>query len=203
MKKSILILAMLALGSSSFAQTNAPQAAPATPAPAVAAPTVDAAKLALAREVIAAMQADKMFDGMAAQMKQMAMQMSPLPADATPEQKARAEKFLGRVMDLSMNSAKAMIAQMDQVYAELFTEGELKAIKAFYFSSEGQSMLAKTPQAMQRLMPSIQAMQRDLMPKLQQLTQEFQAEEAAAKAAAAPAAVPVETPAAKTAEPAK
>ncbi|HLP24906.1 MAG TPA: DUF2059 domain-containing protein, partial [Acidobacteriota bacterium] len=168
MKKTTLILAMLALGSSSFAQTNAPQAAPAAPAPTSAAPAVDPAKLALARDVISAMQADKMFDGMAAQMKQMAMQMSPLPADATPEQKARAEKFLGRIMDLSMTSAKAMIAQMDQVYAELFTEGELKAIKAFYTSPEGQSMIAKTPQAMQRVMPAIQAMQRDLMPKLQQ-----------------------------------
>ncbi|MBC7368537.1 MAG: DUF2059 domain-containing protein [Undibacterium sp.] len=121
------------------------------------------------------MQVDKMFDGMAAQMKQMATQMSPLPADATPDQRAAAEALQGKIMDLSMNSAKAMITKMDQIYAEVYSESELNAIKAFFTSAAGQSMLAKQPQIMAKTMPLMQEMQRDLMPKMQQLIQESKA----------------------------
>lgn len=116
-----------------------------------------------------------MFDGMAAQMKQMATQMSPLPADATPDQRAAAEALQGKIMDLSMNSAKAMITKMDQIYAEVYSESELNAIKAFFTSAAGQSMLAKQPQIMAKTMPLMQEMQRDLMPKMQQLIQESKA----------------------------
>ncbi|HWA85529.1 MAG TPA: DUF2059 domain-containing protein, partial [Opitutus sp.] len=121
------------------------------------------------------------------QMKQMADQMAvgALPAQATPEQRQKFETFQNEVMELSMNSAKALIAQMDQIYADVFSEAELKAIKAFYLSPEGQSMIAKQPQVMQHLMPYVQQMQRDLMPKIQQLAREMKAE-AAPPAAATP-----------------
>lgn len=167
-------------------------AAPAAP---------DSAKLALAREVIQAMQVDKMFDGIQAQMKQMALQTAAnsLPAGATPAQRARAEAFQSKIMELSMAAVKNMTAQMDTLYAEVYSEAELAAMKAFFSSPEGQSMIAKQPQVMQRVMPLAQAMQRDLMPKIQRLVEEAQAEEA--KSAAAVSA-PEPTPAAKS-EPAK
>lgn len=202
MKKSKLLLAWLALGTAAFAQTNAPQAAPAAPAPAVAAPAIDPAKLALAREVIAAMQADKMLDRMTAQMKQMATQMAALPPDTPPAKRAKAEALSNKIMDLTMEAAKGMIAKMDALYADVYSEAELKAIKAFFTSPEGKSMLAKQPQLMQRVMPLAQAMQAELLPKIQQLAQQAQAEEAAEAAAAAKAAAPAETPA-KATEPAK
>lgn len=201
MKHLKVILASLALSSAAFAQTNAPQAASAAPAPAATAPAVDPAKLALAREVISAMQADKMLDRMTAQLKQMAMQMAAQQPDTSPAKRAKAEAFQGKIMDLTMEAAKGMIAKMDALYAEIYSEAELKAIKAFFTSSEGQSMLAKQPQVMQRVMPLAQAMQAELMPKIQQLVQQAQAEEAAE--AAAKAAAPAETPAAKATEPAK
>ncbi|MBI2513946.1 MAG: DUF2059 domain-containing protein [Opitutae bacterium] len=197
MKHLKVLLSSLALSSLALAQSNAPQAAPAAPAPTVAAPAVDAAKLALAREVIAAMQADKMLDRMTAQMKQMAMQMTALPSDTPPAKRAKAEALSNKIMDLSMEAAKGMIAKMDALYAEVYSEAELKAMKAFFASPEGQSMLAKQPQVMQRVMPLAQAMQTELMPKIQQLVQQAQAEEAAEAAAA------TETPAAKATEPAK
>ena len=103
-------------------------------------PQTDAAKLALARDTITAMQVEKMFDGMAVQMKQMAAQMAQLPTEATPEQRAAAEALQGKVMDLVMASAKGTIAKMDQIYADVYSEAELKAMKTFFSSPEGRSM---------------------------------------------------------------
>jgi hypothetical protein len=154
--KKLLLLAVLALSPAVFAQDNA-------------------AKLALAREAIAAMQVDKMFDGMAAQMKQMAAQQSRLPADATPEQRAKATALEGKMMDLVMDEAKGLVSRMDAVYASVFTEGELKAMVAFYKSPEGQSMVEKQPLVMQQIMPLVQEMQQTIGPKMQKLIEEAQA----------------------------
>ncbi|HVZ66302.1 MAG TPA: DUF2059 domain-containing protein [Lacunisphaera sp.] len=140
---------------------------------ATAAPTDDhAAKLALARETIAAMHADKMFDAMAAQLKQMAGQLTPLPASATPEQRKKFEEIQAKALDLSMESVKGLMTKMDEVYANVYSEAELQAMKAFFVSPEGQSMLAKQPQVMAQMMPHVQEMQRDLMPKMKQLAEE-------------------------------
>lgn len=164
MKKLLILLAVLALSPAAFAQDNA-------------------AKLALAQEVITAMQADKMFDGMAAQMKQMAVQYARVPADATPEARQMAEELQIKVMDLAMQEAKGLISQMGTVYAAVYSEAELKAMIGFFKSPEGQSMIAKQPQIMQQMMPLIQQMQQGLMPKVQKLV-----EEAKSAAMAAPAA---------------
>jgi uncharacterized protein len=156
MKKSLLLIAVLALSPAAFAQENA-------------------AKLALAREAISAMQADKMFDGLAAQMKQMAAQQSQIPASATPEQRQKAEELQGKIMDLSMSEAKLLITKMDAIYASVYSEAELKAMVAFFKSPEGQSMMAKQPQIMAQIMPLVQEMQQSLMPKMQKLIQEARA----------------------------
>jgi hypothetical protein len=152
MKKIALLLALVAFSTGLFAQDNT-------------------AKLALAREVIAALQADKMIDGMLAQMKQMAVQSAAFPANATPEQKAKAEKLQSDIIELSMGAAKKMIGQMDQLYAEIYTDAELKAMKAFFLSDEGRSMIAKQPQVMGRIMPLVQQMQQELSPQIQAMIQ--------------------------------
>jgi hypothetical protein len=150
MKKTSLFLALLALATSALAE--------------------DAnSKLTLAREVIAALQADKMIEGMLAQLKQIAGQTAAIPADATPEQRAKAEKLQSEVLELSMAAAKKMIGQMDELYAEVYSEAELRAMKAFFSSDEGRSMLAKQPQVMKRMMPMMQQMQQELMPQVQAL----------------------------------
>lgn len=156
MKSPRFLLALLALAPAAFAQT-------------------DPAKLALARDTIAAMQVDKMFDGMAVQMKQMAAQMSPLPTEATAEQRTAAAALQDKVMDLVMAYSKGTIAKMDQIYADVYSEAELKAMKTFFTSPEGRSMQAKQPQIMAKSMPLVQEMQRDLMPKMQQLIAEAKA----------------------------
>src|SRR6478735_1370654 len=130
-----------------------------------------------------------MLDGMAGQIKQMALQRAQLPASATPEQRQRFDVFMGRVTDLAMTEVKTMISQLDVVYAEVYSDAELKAITSFFNTTEGKSMLAKQPQVMTRLMPMMQQLQQAMMPKLQKLAQEFDAEmkaEAAAAAAVTP-----------------
>lgn len=171
MKKLLFVLTLCALGTSVFAQDNA-------------------AKQALAREAIAAMQVDKMLDNMAGQIRQMAMQRAQLPATATPEQRQRFDVFMGRVTDLAMVEVKGMVTRLDAIYADVYTEAELKAIIGFFNTAEGKSMLAKQPQVMTRLMPLMQEMQQAMLPKLQKLAQEFEAETRAAAAAAAAAQAP-------------
>ena len=164
MKPIRLLLVLLALATGAFAQENA-------------------TKLALAREVITVMKVDKMFDAMTTQMKQMANQSMAVPPNATPEQKEKFEKFRNKVTDLSMEAAKGMVAQMDHLYADVYSEAELQAMKQFFGSPEGQSMLTKQPQVLAHMMPLMQQMQRELMPKVQALTQELEADLKASKAA--------------------
>lgn len=185
--KKILFLLAFALAAGARAQTPAPAPAP------------EAAKLALAREVIVAMQANKLIDRMTDQMKQMAAQMAGFSADLPPEKRARAEATQGKIMALGMEMTKALIAKMDTIYADVFTEAELKALKAFYSSPEGTSAQLKQAEVAQRMMPLVQELQRGLMPKVQQIIAEAQAEDAKADAAAAAPAAP----AAKAPEPAK
>jgi len=135
----------------------------------------DPAKLALAREVIAAMHADRMFDAMASQMKQMYARMVPVSPTATPAQQQKAEELQAKIMDVTMTAAKGLVGKMDQVYAEVYSEAELNAMKTFFASPEGQSMLAKQPQIMARVMPMAQEMQRDLGPKVQKLIDDSRA----------------------------
>ena len=160
MKITRLLLVLAALATSVFAQEIA------LPAKA------DPAKLALAREVIAVMKADRMFDAMSAQMKQSAAQITAVPADASPEVRQKATDLQGKIVELSMTAAKEMVAKMDQVYADVYSESELKAMKAFFSSPEGSSMLAKQPQIMAHVMPLVQDMQRDLLPKIRKLVEE-------------------------------
>jgi hypothetical protein len=167
MKKIPFLLALLALALGARADDNA-------------------ARLALAREAISAMKADKMFDGMAAQMKQMASHYAQMAPDATPEARQKAEELQNKIMDLSMSEAKALISKMDAIYASVYSEAELKAMVAFFKSSEGQSMMAKQPQIMAQMMPLITQMQQGLMPKIQKLVEEAKAAPGAPAAAPAP-----------------
>lgn len=132
-------------------------------------------KLALAREAIAALQADKMFDSLGPQLQQMAIQQAGLPESLTAEQRAKAEEFIGKVMELTMNESKVLITQMDIVYADVYSEEELHAIIAFFTSPEGRSMMSKQNAIMARVMPLTQEMQRRLMPQVQALIEEFKA----------------------------
>ena len=157
--------------------------------------TSQPANIALAQQVIKAMHADRMFDQMSAPMQQMAAQsINQNSANLTPQQQALAQKMSSQIMALSMDAAKNLITKLDVIYAQVYSEAELKAMKAFFESPEGMSMLQKQPQIMQKLMPYVQTMQRDLGPKIQAIIQDARAEERAQATAAAQTAAPGATP---------
>ena len=185
MKKTSLLLLCVALINRLGAVDPTPPAPQAAVAP---------AQIELARQVIKATQFDRVFDQMGKQMQQMAAQSMNLSLpNQTPAQKEAAMKTLGEVMKLSMDSSKAMIEKVDVIYAEVYSEAELKAMLAFFDSPEGKSMLEKQPQVMQHLMPLVQNMQKELMPKIKLIVDKGKAE-ADAAAAATPAPVPATTP---------
>lgn len=192
MKKTSLSILCLALVASLGAAEPTP--APAV-APAPVAPAVSPAQLDLARQVIKASKFDKVFDQMGAQMQQMAAQSMNLSSpDMTPAKKDAAMKVLGEVMKLATESTKSMLEKVDVIYAEVYSEAELKAMLTFFDSTEGQSMLNKQPQIMQRMMPFVQGMQRELMPKIQQIVEKAKAAEAAAEAPAPAPGMPAPAP---------
>lgn len=125
------------------------------------------AQLELARQVTQASQISRIFDQMGTQIEMMTSQSLNLNnPNLSEEQKTRATETMGRIKTLADESIKGLMEQLDAIYAETFSEGELKAMLAFFNSPEGQSMLAKQPLIMQRLMPLARAMQQDLMPKI-------------------------------------
>lgn len=159
----------------------------------------DPATVELARQVIKASQFDKVFDQLGAQMQQMAAQSINLAAsNQTPAQKEAATKLMGEVTKLSMESAKKLLDNVDVIYADVYSEAELRAMLAFFNSAEGKSMIQKQPLIMQHMMPLVQEMQKDLMPKMQQLIQKAKAEAEAANVAAPTPEVP-QAPTAKIA----
>ena len=162
-------------------------------------PAASPAQIELARQVIKASQFDRVFDQMGAQMQQMAAQSMNLTSpDMSPAKKEAAMKTLDEVMKLSVESTKALLQKVDVIYAEVYSEAELKAMLGFFESAEGKSMLQKQPQVMQRMMPLVQGMQRELMPKIQQIVEKAKAAEAASSA---PTAGPTPLPSSPTSGP--
>ena len=138
------------------------------------------AQLELAQKVIKATQLDRMFDQMGAQMQLMAAQSLNLSSpDLTPAQKEAATKTLGEVTKVATDASKELLQAVDTIYADVYSEEELKAMLAFFDSSGGKSMLQKQPQIMERMRPLIQNMQREIMPKIQQIVAKAKAESGA------------------------
>lgn len=134
----------------------------------------DAAQLGLAREVIKAMKADKMLDSMTEQIQQLALQQVNRSAgSASPEAKEQLANMQKEIVAVSMEMAKGLVAKMDEVYADVFSEAELKAMRAFFASPEGQAMLAKQSELMKRMMPMIQEMQRTVAPKVEEIVKKY------------------------------
>jgi hypothetical protein len=86
---------------------------------------------------------------------------------------------------------------MDGVYADVYTEAELRAMKTFFLSPEGQSMLAKQPQIMAHIMPLVQEMQRNLFPKVQQMVDDAKLPQPSAPPMPEPLPMPAPAPTSK------
>ncbi|MGZ3305177.1 MAG: DUF2059 domain-containing protein [Asticcacaulis sp.] len=132
-----------------------------TPAPAASATASTPAKVALVKRYFAAMHFDTMMSGL---MRQMMPVMLAQTRKAHPE---ITDAQMQAVTDAASESMSAympkMVDAMVGVYADTFTEEELTRLVDFYESPTGQSIMAKTPQATQKMLPVMM----QIMPEMQ------------------------------------
>lgn len=133
----------------------------------------NSAKLELAHQVITATGIEQTLDQMIVQTMQPAIDAAAhAPAGTTPEEREKFDQWHRKMMNLSVQSGQDLLDRVDHLYADLYSEQELLAIKAFFTSPEGRALLSKQPQVIARLTSLVQDMARDLKPKVQQLVDE-------------------------------
>ena len=93
-------------------------------------------------------------------------------------QEMDSEKFASsqeKIMDVIAKEMnwENLKADYIKIYAETFTEEELKGFIAFYKTPVGKKFIEKQPELMQKSMQISQKQMRTLMPKIQKLTQEM------------------------------
>lgn len=147
-----------------------------------AAPPSDASIEAL----LTVTQAERLMDGMYANMEQMmrqGMQQAMRGQTLNDEQRRvldAAPPRLAKVMreELSYATLKPMFAE---VYRDTFTQDEIDGLLAFYRSPAGKAMIEKMPQAMQRSMAAVQQRMGPVMDKVRQAMEATVAEAKAVK----------------------
>ena len=143
---------------------------------------------AIIRERIAVTEAEKLMDGVYAQVDAMmtqAMAEAMGGRTATPEQQALLDELRERVVAIwreSMSWTKFEPMMID-IYRKSFTRKEVQGMLDFYRSEAGRAVTAKMPVVMQHTMaamqdqlrttlPKIQAVQKDIIARLQALKKE-------------------------------
>lgn len=145
---------LMIAGLSALALCAAPLAHAADAAP-------DPAKIALVKRYFAAMHINQMMSGV---MHQMGPAMLAQVRQAHPEITEAQMQGVGDAMGATMDEyLPKMMDAMVPVYAETFTTEELTKLDEFYESPIGQSIVAKTPQTMQKMIPTMM----QLMPAMQ------------------------------------
>jgi uncharacterized protein len=106
------------------------------------------------------------------QMKSLAA--SQLPPNATPEQRAKAQKLQTSILDLvkARMSWDKLRPQYVKLYGETFSDEEIDGMLAFYQSPAGRAMLEKMPVLLPKLIALSQAQMGELMPEIQRIVSE-------------------------------
>jgi uncharacterized protein len=119
---------------------------------------------------------DRMMDQMMEQIK--TITSSQLPANVTPEQRAKVEETTTKIMDLVKQrlSWDKMRPEYVKLYSDTYSDEEVNGILAFYESSAGQAMLEKMPELMAKSMALAQAQMSDILPEIQRISKEAAAQ---------------------------
>lgn len=139
-------------------------------------------------QLLEVMRAKKTVEAMVPQVQAMQRQMvEQITAgqEITPEQKQKLDSIVykSNAQMLSMVSWNNMQPLYREIYRQTFSGEDMDAMIGFYGSPAGQNLLDKMPQLMQNTMT---AMQKVMVPMLQQMQKDIEAE--AAKKEVAPAA---------------
>ncbi|MBU8921174.1 MAG: DUF2059 domain-containing protein [Bacteroidales bacterium] len=136
---------------------------------------------ALAEELLDAMEMQETIEKSFEMVKEMIpaqMKAMGVSEEATSdEDKEAAQKMTDLIMkEVSWDNLKD---DYITIYAETFTEEELRGLVAFYKSHVGRKFIEKQPELMKRSMQISQMKMMELMPKIQALTQEMEDQETA------------------------
>lgn len=167
------------------------------------APETEAEKTAMATEIATIMTGPTMMDQMfssqlgAGAMPDMAAMCAAVPPDQAAActqkmegSKATAQSVAVEMADKAKATMPALMQDMGAIMAAKYTGEELVAMKDFYSSPEGQSIMEKQPQVMAEFMPKVmerlQPLQLEMMQKL--------SDRMNATATTPPVAIPAPTP---------
>lgn len=148
-------------------------------------------ELAAAVELLALMDMETMVAGMQEQLhgmmrSQMQEQLDASSANADcPAVRRVVDAFAGdtaRLIGQSL-SGDAFVAEVAQVYVDVFTLEEIEAVADFYRTPVGRKMLERMPELMGRSMEISQRMVADMMPGIESLVGRFTDKIATAEAA--------------------
>lgn len=127
----------------------------------------------LAEKLLLLMDAQKNIEQSFEMVKQMQMtqlKRMKLPGGATDKAQAVQQKIMDFLAkEMSWDKLKD---DYISIYAETFTEEELKGLIEFYKSPVGQKFIQKTPELMKRSMEITQKQMADIMPKIREIMKE-------------------------------
>ncbi len=119
---------------------------------------------------------DKSFEMVRQMMPRQMEQMQKMGGQTNDPAKAAAHMDKVLVMMQEEFGWEKMKGDLVTMFAETFTEQELKDIAAFYDTPAGKSFIAKQPELMKKSMELNQKMMMQIMPRMQALTRELAAE---------------------------
>ncbi|OQX26511.1 MAG: hypothetical protein BWK80_10065 [Desulfobacteraceae bacterium IS3] len=134
----------------------------------------DASRVAAAEKLLSVMNLKEMTAQILSQIKD--MQMAQIMNTVSSEKdRADSKVFQGKMMDFLTKELSWENLKGDYVnlYAEVFTEEELKGLTDFHSSPIGQKYLKKTPELMRRSMQISQERMMKILPEIQKMTQEW------------------------------
>ena len=135
----------------------------------------EAQKSALAEELLDAMDAQQTIEKSFELVKQMIPAQLKQMGVAENAFSDKAQDAMQKMMDLVMKEMSWEKLKDDYIaiYEETFTEEELSGLVTFYKSPIGRKFAEKQPELMKRSMQISQEQMIELMPKIQELTQEM------------------------------
>jgi hypothetical protein len=121
------------------------------------------------------------------QFQQIASRMVAQGVDPT-EAAAFQKKLTDEV--LTILDPKQLKKDVTKIYSEVFTKQELEQLGAFYSTPLGEMLSAKQPEVQEKLGTIVQGRMAEVMPRVQKMGMEFQAEQKAKKLGATAAPKP-------------
>ncbi|MDD5483660.1 MAG: DUF2059 domain-containing protein [Kiritimatiellae bacterium] len=134
-------------------------------------------KRALAEELLVLMKVNETIEQSFAMVKQMTASRLDMTAQAAGQTEASADVInkTGQVMEIIFKELSWDNIKEDYIalYADSFTEEELRGMIAFYKTPVGQAMAQKTPELTKKSMELSQKRMVRIMPKIQAMMQEL------------------------------